>query len=75
MYQQYIQLDNIIKNAPLIFIFRSVHFSKQYFIITKEPRLLLTLVLVFLSDVHFHGEAACEEVVGVRLTLVWWRWR
>ena len=39
----------------------------------KKPRLLLTLVLVFLSDVHFHGEAACEEVVGVRLPFVWWR--
>ena len=30
------------------------------------------MVFVFLSDVHFHGEAACEEVVGVRLTLFWW---
>ena len=39
---------------------------------SKEPRLLLTLVLSVLSDVHFHCEAACEEVVGVRLTCVWW---
>ena len=43
--------------------------------VTKKPRLFLTLVLSVLSDVHFHGEAACEEVVGVRLTCVWWRWR
>ena len=47
----------------------------NHFIFNKEPRLFLTLVLSVLSDVHFHGEAACEEVVGVRLTFVWWRWR
>ena len=40
---------------------------------TKKPRLFLPLVLLFLSDVHFQGEAACEEVEGVRLTPVWWR--
>ena len=44
-------------------------------LIAKEPRLFLTLVLSVLSDFHFHGKAACEEVVGVRLTFVWWRWR
>ena len=31
------------------------------------------MVLSVLSEFHFHGEAACEEVVGVRLTCVWWR--
>ncbi len=25
-----------------------------------------------MSDFHLHGEAACEEVVGVRLTFIWW---
>ena len=39
----------------------------------KKPSLFLTLVLSVLSEFHFHGEASGEEVVGVRLTLVWWR--
>ena len=47
---------------------KSGHLTKQ-----KEPRLFLTLVISVLSEFHFHGEAACEEVVGVRLTCVWWR--
>ena len=41
-------------------------------IATKKPRLFLTLVHSVLSDFHSHGEAACEEVIGVRLTCVWW---
>lgn len=55
------------KNSPFL--------SKEIGMHNKKPRLFLTLVLSVLSEFHSHGEAACEEVVGVRLTFVWWRWR
>ena len=66
----------IITMPHRVFIINIVSYFTNFLnlpISNKKPRLFLTLVLSFLSEFHFHGEAACEEVAGVRLTFVWWR--